>query len=534
MGAKFRVLVSVSDKTGLLDYGQKFVDRGCEIVSTGGTANALRGGGIPVTDASEVTRFPELMGGRLKTIHPRIIGGMIANRANLEHLGELAGQNIELFDALIVNLYPLEATIAEPNATREKIIESIDIGGPNMISAAAKGGIPVIIDPADMPELLSRLTEGTHLDPDYTARLAVKATTHVAGYRLAEARWRSGGDIDGMVGKKVLACKYGENAWQTPAGLYSTGSSDPLGLDKFQVVAGQPPSYNNLCDLDRMLQTATHIAVANELGDLAIAVKHGNPCGAAFIYHEGFPKDEDQEKLIVRTVDGDRRAVFGGLLLTSFCMSAGLAEILLTHGMPAGQRRVLDGIIAPGFSPDAIEMLKRKGDKCRFIRNDHLYNLKGCGLDSAARFRYVRGGFLRQPNYTAVPNWSALNIHPDDQMDIRLAWSVGAHSNSNTITLVKNGMLIGNGVGQQDRVGCCELALKRARDAGHDPRGAVAYSDSFFPFEDGPQVLIDAGIRAIFATSGSIRDAKVRAVCENAGVRLYQLPDAEARGFFGH
>ena len=332
-------------------------------------------------------------------------------------------------------------------------------------------------------------------------------------------------------------CRYGENAWQSPAGLYTMCSSDPLALDNFKVVAGADPSYNNYVDLDRLLQTATHIAAVmgkncGAVGSIAIAVKHGNPCGAAY--------GIGQIPILQKAVRGDTRAIFGGLVLTNFPIGEVEAEELLTHASPPRIRRLLDGIIAPEFSDQAIKMLTRKGDKCRFIANPSLANLSAKSLHTAPRFRYVRGGVLFQPNYTFVmdradPRLARYGDIPDELIgDLLLAWAIGSTSNSNTITLVKDGMLIGNGVGQQDRVGCCELTLKRAVDAGHTAKGAVAYSDSFFPFPDGPEVLAEAGISAIVTSSGSQNDAQTRAVCHDYGIGLLMIPDAVGRGFFGH
>jgi phosphoribosylaminoimidazolecarboxamide formyltransferase/IMP cyclohydrolase len=248
-------------------------------------------------------------------------------------------------------------------------------------------------------------------------------------------------------------------------------------------------------------------------------------------------------------IDGDTRAIFGGLVMTNFGLDEEHAEIISSHH--ANGRRILDVVVAPDFGKAAVETLSRKGGRCKMLANEALGNLTRQSLDDTPRIRFVRGGFLKQPNYTYVLDLADQDLQvpasmtPEDvkamalakeqwQRDLLLAWAVGATSNSNTITLVKDGMLIGNGVGQQDRVGACELALTRARGSGHDPKGAVAYSDSFFPFTDGPEVLIDAGVIAILATSGSIRDEKVRAVCEQRKVALFLLPDKTSRGFFGH
>jgi phosphoribosylaminoimidazolecarboxamide formyltransferase/IMP cyclohydrolase len=264
---------------------------------------------------------------------------------------------------------------------------------------------------------------------------------------------------------------------------------------------------------------------------IAVGVKHGNPCGAAV--------SDDPSLAIKKMLEGDLRAIFGGLVMVNFPVDEKLAEILLSHKMDTG-RRLLDGIIAPSFTQDAIGLLKRKGDKCRFIVNEALSSLSKESLDQHRRFRYVRGGFLAQPNYTFLLDLHNKEIYRNKEIneiqeaDIILAWAVGSTSNSNTVTLVKDGMLLGNGVGQQDRVGCCQLAIKRATDAGHKVKGAVAYSDSFFPFVDGVQTLAEVGISAIFATSGSVRDADVKKFCQEKNIGLYLMPDSEARGFFGH
>ncbi|MCK9361175.1 hypothetical protein M0Q28_03000 [Patescibacteria group bacterium] len=517
-------LLSVFDKKGIVEFARELVALGFDLLSSGGTAKALMEAGIAVTDVAEISGLPAILDHRVVTLVPQVHGGLLALNKP-EHHAELAKIGAKWIDLCCVDLYPLQAEIAKPGHTRESVIEKTDIGGPTMLRSAAKGRRITICDPADRMKVIGWLKEGRPDEDNFINALCAKVEGVIADYCLAAAREHSGGDIDGFVGTKSLACKYGENAYQTPAGLHKVHDDDPLALHRFQVVAGQPPSYNNLCDLERLLQTITHMAATGMTGPMAVAVKHGNPCGTAW---HGHPRD-----VIERMVDGDRRAIFGGLVLATFELDEELADILLTHGMKEG-RRLLDGVIAPSFTPGAIEQLKRKGDKCRFLVNSALADLGHGSLDRRDRFRYVRGGFLKQPNYTFAPDWSQTGITGTDRVDVMLAWAVGSTSNSNTVTLVKDGMLIGNGVGQQDRVGCCELALKRARDAGHDPKGAVAYSDSFFPFEDGPQALIDAGIRAIFATSGSIRDAKVREVCDKTGVRLYQLPDAEARGFFGH
>jgi phosphoribosylaminoimidazolecarboxamide formyltransferase/IMP cyclohydrolase len=313
-------------------------------------------------------------------------------------------------------------------------------------------------------------------------------------------------------------------------------SGDPLALHKFKQVAGPAPSYNTLCDVDRLLQTITH-AVAGLLKNgrqrqwkIALAAKHGNCCGGAY--------SELDSHATQFAIEGDLRAVFGGVIITNFEIDAAIATDLLQHESK-GVRRLLAAVIAPSFTAHAVELLKGKGDKCVLLANPALASIDATSLDTHARIRYVRGGFLEQENYTFVPHLlgsECIGPLPDESRltDMAFAWAIGSTSNSNTITLVSHGKLIGNGVGQQDRVGAAELAIKRAHDAGHAIRDAVAYSDSFFPFSDGPLCLIQAGVHAILATSGSIRDHEVKDACIAHETSLLLVPDTEARGFFGH
>lgn len=329
---------------------------------------------------------------------------------------------------------------------------------------------------------------------------------------------------------------YGENPWQKYAKLVAHKSKDQLALGKFHLVSGSSPSYNNICDLDRLLQVITHISAAFDINRnktlfIAVGGKHGNPCGAAV--------GHDKLDVLRRMIEGDTRAIFGGLVMVNFPIGGKDAGILLRY-KAEGAKRLLDGIIASAFSDDAVSTLKRRGDKCRFFANPALQWISAESRDTSPRFRYVRGGFLRQQNYTFILNLKHSlieklgEVSSRQEEDMMLAWAVGSTSNSNTITLVRGGQLIGNGVGQQDRVGCCELAVKRARDAGHSIEGAVAYSDSFFPFTDGPEVLAEAGVSAILASSGSVRDKEVKQFCKERGLALYLIPDKVGRGFFGH
>ena len=339
-------------------------------------------------------------------------------------------------------------------------------------------------------------------------------------------------------GRLALTCKYGENGYQVPAALYEGGSEDPLALNKFQIVAGTEPSYNNLCDLDRLLQTVTHIAATFEINRgktpfIAVGVKHGNSCGAAVAY-------DNPAEVARKMIMGDPLAIFGGLVMVNYPVTEEVAEALVGFGMPEGQRRILDGIIAPSFDPGGIGLFQRKGDKCRLLANPALASLGKASLDASPRYRYVRGGFLAQPNYTYILDLNDPELKkngqatPRQEDDMLIAKAICDTSNSNTITIVKNGQLIGNGVGQQARVRGAKLALNLVSYCGHDAKGASASSDSFFPFTDGVEVLAEAGIKAIMSTSGSVKDKDVIKFCEDKGIAFYLIPDKKGRGFFGH
>ncbi len=454
-----------------------------------------------------------------------------------EHLGELERLGVPPIELVIVDFYPLKAAVADPKATLESVIEMTDIGGPTMLRSAAKGLRLVVCDPQDRQRVVNAIKHGEDLDA-LALELGAKAEAAVAEYCLTSARFRSKGEYDGIIGRRVATCKYGENPYQVPAGLYMTDSDDPLAHDKFKLVEGTEPSFIGNTDRERLLATITHIAAgfeANGFGApcIAIAVKHGNPCAAA-ASHEPL-------EAIARMVVGDPIAIFGGVVMTNFAIDMTHAEALLHYGLVSGQeRRLLDGVIAPRFSDGAVEVLARKKGKCRLTTNLALEHLGVQSLDAAPRLTYLRGGFQLQPNYSFVldfkdPRLTIIGATDKTvEQDLLLAWAIGCTSNSNTITLVHNGQLIGNAVGQQDRVGACNLAIDRAQRSGHNPLGAAAYSDSFFPFVDGPAVLYDAGIAAIFASSGSVRDDEVKQFCQQKGITLYLMPDAVCRGFFGH
>ncbi len=523
-------LISVYHKDGITDFALELTKLGFTIYASGGTAKHLKNTGIKVLDVATLVGGEAILGHRVVTLSREVHAGLLARYDVPEDMAELERLNIPCIDLVCVDLYPLEQKIAKPDSTESSVIEMTDIGGPTMIRSAAKGCRVIICDPTDRQPVIEWLKSNGQKDPGLPGRLCAKAEFVVANYCMASATYRSAGWYTGISGKRVAECKYGENAYQTPAALFSSETNDPLALDKFKVIEGTPPSFNNWVEFDRQVQTITHIAAVHlvnchRVPFIAIGTKHGNPCGTAV----GTSKTTE---VLQKMVAGDPLAIFGGLVITNFIIGEEEAEVL--------SGKMLDGITAPGFTQSAIDKLKRKGDKCRFVVNDSLISLDANNLDKSPRYRHVRGGFLRQPNYTFVPHFGQNGFQRfgvvsfQEQEDMYLAWAIGSTSNSNTITLVKGSQLLGNGVGQQDRVGAAKLAIERARRGGHNLAGSVAYSDSFFPFPDGPQTLLDAGVTAILTSSGSRKDQETIDLCAERHAGLIMIPDQVGRGFFGH
>ncbi len=534
-------LISVYDKDGIADFARELSTLGWNIFASGGTAKHLAEAGIAVTDVATIVG-EAILNHKVVTLSREIHAGLLA--LGDAELAELETLGIPKFDMVCGDLYPLEETIRS-GGSLDDVRKQTDIGGPTMLSSGAKGRRIVISEKKQRQEVIDWLKAGMPDEDAFLTKLEAHAQYVVSRYRSISATHLGGTNYFALSGEKIGECKYGENAWQTPALLYKNTliESDPLSLEHFTVIQGTPLSYNNMCDIDRELQTITHIAGGFDenfsyVPHIAIGVKHGNACGVAY-------DKADPMTALRKMLEGDVRAIFGGIVMLNFPLTEEVAEALLTHAMNGG-KRLLDGIIAPSADESVLAMLQRKGDKCRIVINPALANLSKESLEKGTRTRHVRGGSLTQPNYTFVPNMKSASIEGEvsDAMlsDLVLAWAVGSTSNSNTITITKGGALVGNGVGQQDRVGACELAMKRADDSARslgktdpaDLTGACAYSDSFFPFPDGPQALIDRGIKAIFATTGSVKDPEVIALCRENGVTFVSLPDAEARGFYMH
>jgi len=477
-------LISVYNKEGIADFAKELVELGWKIISSGGTAKHLSEAGILVVDVADITGMSPILSHRVVTLHPKIHGGLLALNTP-EHLAELEKYAIPWIDMVCCDLYPLEEEIKNRGATRDSVIEKTDIGGPTMIRSGAKGRRIVVCDSKDRQMVIDWLKNGEPDREKFINDLAVKAEATISRYCAVSADYHSEGKYRSIFGKKILDCAYGENGYQVPASFYRIHGrgEDPLAIVNWQLVAGSPLSYNNICDLDRMMQTMTHIGAGFEknfppkadqplagVPCIAIGAKHGNACGAGVTSADAFVRSlgpslrsatpsqkhaasalEAIEKMLL----GDLRAIFGGLVMLNFEVDEKIAEELI-HKYAGENKRLLDMVAAPSFSAEAVEILSRKKGKCRLLANPAIAKIGLSSLDTAKRFRYVRGGFLEQPNYTFVPEIK--------DEDIILAWAVGCTSNSNTITLVKDGQLLGNGVGQQDRVGAANLAILRAGD----------------------------------------------------------------------
>ena len=516
------------------------------IISSGGTAKVLREAGIKVVDVADITKLKPMLDHRVATLHPRIHAGLLADFDNNAHLVEMARKHWDLFDMVCVDFYPLPEEIAKPGATRKSVVEKTDIGGPTLVRSGAKGLRIVICRPEDRESVLEELESFGNVSMATRETLAARAEFEAAKYVGYSAEYLGNGKFKIISGERVdaMPLKYGENAGQGRAVVYSfdKAKDDPLALESFQRIEGTAPSYVNITDIDRLLQTITHISQVfwqnwSQLRApyIAVAVKHGNACGAAV--------GENFGEVLEKTILGDPLAIFGGFIMTNFPITDVEANTLLRTGLnPEDKNRIYDGVVAPCFSQSAIDMLARKAtDKCRMFINPAL--LKGIlPLDAAPRFRHIRGGFIVQPNYTCVPDFTDPNIFAvgkfseQAKKDLALAWAIAATSNSNTISITRNGMLIGNGVGQQSRVAAASLAVDRATSAGHymSLLNSSACSDSFFPFTDAVVVLVEAGVRNIFSTSGSKADMEIRDCCLRRSINLLQLPDAMVPGFFEH
>ncbi|RSM36216.1 bifunctional phosphoribosylaminoimidazolecarboxamide formyltransferase/IMP cyclohydrolase PurH [Amycolatopsis balhimycina DSM 5908] len=502
-----RALIGVSDKAGLLDLATGLHAAGVEIVSTGGTAKVIADAGVPVTPVEQVTGFPESLDGRVKTLHPHVHAGLLADQGNPDHVEQLRNLDIAAFDLLVVNLYPFAQTVAS-GASPEDCVENIDIGGPAMVRAAAKnhGSVAVVVDPARYGWVLERVADGGFEFED-RKRLAAQAYAHTAAYDTAVASWFASAyapdentvdagfpDFLGATWERADVLRYGENPHQKAA-LYK---SDRPGLAHAEQLHGKAMSYNNYVDTDAARRAAYDFA------EPAVAIiKHANPCGIAI----GADIAEAHRKAHAC----DPVSAYGGVIATNRPVSREAAEQIAEV--------FTEVVLAPDFDAEALEILQRK-------KNIRLLKLPAAPA-FPVEFRPISGGVLLQ-TADAIDaagddpaSWTlATGAAADEQTlrDLEFAWRSLRAVKSNAILLAADGATVGVGMGQVNRVDSSRLAVARAGDRA---KGSVGASDAFFPFPDGLEVLVEAGVRAIVQPGGSVRDAEVIAAAEKAGITMY-------------
>ncbi|QFG70291.1 bifunctional phosphoribosylaminoimidazolecarboxamide formyltransferase/IMP cyclohydrolase [Ornithinimicrobium pratense] len=512
-----RALVSVYDKTGLEELARGLHEAGVAIVSTGSTAGRIEGAGVPVTRVEELTGFPECLDGRVKTLHPRVHAGILADTTNPDHVTQLQELGVEPFDLVVVNLYPFTQTVMS-GASQDECVEQIDIGGPSMVRAAAKNhrSVAVVTSPRAYPQMLQTVAAGG-CTLDERRALAAEAFVHTASYDVAVASWmlaQAPDDTDatsagsgfpawiGATWEKKAVLRYGENPHQRAA-LYTDGSAPQPGLAQAEQLGGKEMSYNNYLDADAAWRAA------HDQGDqpTVAIIKHANPCGIAV--------GTDIAQAHAKAHACDPLSAFGGIIAANRPVTAAMAEQI--------KNVFTEVVLAPGFEPEALEILRTKA------------NLRLLAVGPPARggleTRPISGGLLLQAVDTVeaevegggddASRWRLVAGDPVDEAtlaDLQFAWRAVRATKSNAILLADDGASVGVGMGQVNRVDSCHLAVSRAGDRA---AGSVAASDAFFPFADGLQVLLDAGVRAVVAPGGSIRDEEVVEAARAAGAAMY-------------
>ena len=499
-----RALISVSDKQGLVPFAQFLVSRGVEILSTGGTAKVLQEAGIAVRDVSEITKFPEMMDHRVKTLHPAVHGGLLARRGKADHMASAAAHDIPMIDLLVVNLYPFETTLNR-TADYDTLVENIDIGGPAMIRAAAKNheSVTVIVDVNDYARVQD-LVEAHGAVPEVARKqFAAKAFARTAAYDTLIASWLTGATGESPWPAYLLdaelkgALRYGENPHQGAA-LYQRLDGKG-GLAQAQQLQGKELSYNNLSDAE----AAWAIASSMEAPAVTI-IKHANPCGTAI--------GADNKEAFRRALAGDPVSAFGGILATNRAVDAALVEAIGSL--------FLEVLIAPEVTAEARALLEKKKNLRVLLaqKEAHASPLSGWVVQA------ISGGYLvQQSDHGEASEWKQVSGAPVSvaQMDdARLAFHVVKFVKSNAIVLVKDGATIGVGAGQMSRVDSVRIAIEKARAHGHDPKGAVLASDAFFPFADNVELAAAAGIGLLVQPGGSMRDQEVVDAAEKHSIPM--------------
>ncbi|MDY2860680.1 MAG: bifunctional phosphoribosylaminoimidazolecarboxamide formyltransferase/IMP cyclohydrolase [Candidatus Cryptobacteroides sp.] len=505
-----KALISVSDKTGVVEFARELVALGWEILSTSGTMKLLREAGLPVTSVSDVTGFPEICDGRVKTLHPKIHGALLARRDIPEHMKALKDNEIETIDLVCVNLYPFRETIAKPDVTMEDAVEHIDIGGPSMLRSAAKNweSVTVVCNPSDYSTIISEIKATGNTTRETRLALSAKAYTHTAEYDMAIATYMRA--QAGLNEKLFLeydlkqSLRYGENPHQQ-AKFYSSAEVEPFSLATAEQLGGKELSYNNIQDANATLN------IAREFDEpFCVGVKHMNPCGSAV----GKTIAEAWRK----AYEADKTSIFGGIVAANREIDLETAQML--------KPIFLEIVMAPSFAPDALELLQTKKN-LRILKVDMT-------RDDKVRSQYVsmNGGMLVQDRDSSIVPVSAgqcvTEAKPTEAQlaDLDFAWKIVKHVKSNAIVVAKNGMTYGVGAGQMNRVGSAEIALKQAaatlKEEGRDinAEGLVLASDGFFPFNDVVALAAEYGIKAIVQPGGSIRDEDSVKLANEKGITM--------------
>jgi phosphoribosylaminoimidazolecarboxamide formyltransferase / IMP cyclohydrolase len=504
-----RALLSVSNKEGLLEFAQALHQRGVAILSTGGTATMLEKGGVPVTEVSRHTGFPEIMDGRVKTLHPKIHGGLLGRRDTDDAV--MRAHGIEPIDLLVVNLYPFAATIAKPDCTFEDAIENIDIGGPAMVRAAAKNHdrVAVVVDPLDYASVLAEITGNNGAVSEPTRkRLAAKAFAHTASYDSAVASYLSRVTESAsdeypqslaLHFRKRIDLRYGENPHQTGA-FYGVADAQGASVGSAKQLQGKTLSYNNIADGDTAFECVRQFAEP-----ACVIVKHANPCGVAIA--------SDTLAAYDNAYRTDPTSAFGGIIAFNRPLTANTARAIV-------ERQFVELIIAPQIDAEALEICARK-ENVRVLVTGGL-----AASNIRHEYRSVNGGLLVQTRDDGMVRKADLKVvtkrqpTPAELDDLLFAWQVCKYVKSNAIVYVKERMTIGVGAGQMSRVVSSRIAAMKAKDEGLTVAGAVMASDAFFPFRDGLDVAAEFGIKAVIQPGGSVRDNEVIAAADEHGMAM--------------
>jgi len=514
-----RALLSVSDKTGIADLARQLHELGVELLSTGGTATQLRQAGLPVRDVSSYTGFPEIMDGRVKTLHPRVHGGLLGRRGTDDAV--MREHGIETIDLLVVNLYPFATTIAGPDCSYDDAVENIDIGGPAMLRAAAKNhaDVAVLVDPADYTPALEELRRDAALSFGMRQRLAAKAFAHTAAYDAMVAKYLTGQVQGAQAGppdsdapasgypqelvlrfEKKFDLRYGENPHQTAA-FFVDPSASAASVSTARQLQGKELSFNNIADADTALECVRQFEIP-----ACVIVKHANPCGVAVAPTAAEAYD--------RAYKTDPTSAFGGIIALNRPLDAETTRAIL-------DRQFVEVIIAPKIQADALTLLAAKAN-LRVLETGEL----GRQVESAADLRSVAGGLLLQSQDAGSVSGDGLRVvtrrqpSEEETEDLLFAWRVCKYVKSNAIVYARGRMTLGVGAGQMSRVVSSRIAAMKAREEGLDIDGAVMASDAFFPFRDGLDVAAEFGIRAVIQPGGSMRDAEVIAAADEHGMAM--------------